>query len=311
MKRASRLVSIVLLAACAAHASAGPLRDRIEARRDARQAAQADDEGYGGSSRRNVPAGVKLVRDVAYGADKAQQFDVYTPRAASNAPVIFMVHGGGWKRGDKAMDAVVENKVAYWATRGFVVISANYRMLPSNDPVGQARDVALAIGAAQSGAPQWGGDPDKFILMGHSAGAHLVSLLSSSQQLRGSLRWLGTVALDSAAFDVEGMMQGSHMRLHDDAFGKDPAYWRAASPYAQLSGESAPMLAVCSTRREEACQQARRYAARAAQLGARVQVLPKDLSHKEINATLGAGGAYTEVVDQFLRGLLKGRYPVR
>lgn len=311
MNRASRLVSIVLLAATAAHATAGPLRDRIEARRDARQAERAEDDGYGGSSRRNVPAGVKLVRDVAYGADRKQQFDVYTPRAASNAPVIFMVHGGGWKRGDKAMDAVVENKVAYWATRGFVVVSTNYRMLPSNDPLGQARDVAQAIGAAQSRAAEWGGDPDKFVLMGHSAGAHLVTLLSSSAELQGSLRWLGTVALDSAAFDVEDMMKGRHMRLYDEAFGSDPAVWRAASPYAQLSRETAPILAVCSSRRDDACPQARRYAAKAMQLGTRVQVLPKDLSHKEINATLGQEGTYTEEVDQFLRGLLNGRYPVR
>ncbi len=311
MNRASCLVSIVLLAACAAHASAGPLRDRIEARRDARQAAQADDDGYAGSSRRNVPAGVKLVRDVAYGADRQQRFDVYTPRAASSAPVIFMVHGGGWKRGDKAMDAVVENKVAYWATRGFVVVSTNYRMLPSNDPLGQVRDVALAVGTAQSRAAEWGGDPDKFILMGHSAGAHLVSLLSSSKELQGSLRWLGTVALDSAAFDVEDMMRGRHMRLHDEAFGADPAFWHAASPYAQLTRETTPVMAVCSTRREESCSQARRYAAKAMRLGTRVHVLPKDLSHKEINATLGAEGPYTEEVDQFLRGLLNGRYPLR
>lgn len=312
MTPASRIVSLAIFAALTAHATAGPLRDRIEARREARQAAQqAEDDGYGGSSRRNVPAGVKLLRDVAYGPDKQQKYDVYIPKQAANAPVIFMVHGGGWKRGDKAMDTVVENKVAFWAPRGFIVVSTNYRMLPANDPVGQARDVALAIRSASEQVAGWGGDPGKFILMGHSAGAHLVTLLSSSRELQGDLRWLGTVSLDSAAYDVEMAMQGRHMRLYDEAFGADPAFWRAASPYAQLSREGVPLLAVCSSRRSDSCEQARHFTARAGQFGMRVQVLPKDLSHKEINETLGQAGAYTEEVDQFIRGLLNGRYPVR
>jgi arylformamidase len=137
-----------------------------------------------------------------------------------------------------------------------------------------------------------------------------VSLLSSSRELQGDLRWLGTVALDSAAFDVEQAMQGRHMRLYDDAFGKDPVFWRAASPYAQVGREGAPLLAVCSSRRSDACEQARRYTAKAGEFGMRVQVLPKDLSHREINETLGQPGPYTEEVDQFIRGLLNGRYPV-
>jgi arylformamidase len=295
MKAASRCLSIVLLAALTCHAHAGPLRERLEARRAARPADSAQ-----------LPAGVKLVRDVAYGSDRAQRFDVYIPRDAAGAPVIFMVHGGGWKHGDKAMERVVENKVAYWSARGFILVSADYRMLPEADVLTQARDVASALAAAQAKAAGWGGDPARFILMGHSAGAHLVALLSSSPQLRGPLRWLGTVALDSAAFDIEQIMQGRHMRLYDEPFGKDPAYWRAVSPYAQLTQAGVPMLAVCSSRRDDSCAQARRYAARAGALGMRVQVLAQDLSHMEINETLGQQGAYTQAVDQFMRALLPG-----
>ena len=80
-------VSIVLLAAIACHASAGPRRDRLEARRAARPSADTP-----------LPAGVKVLRDVAYGSDRAQRFDVYIPKDAARAPVIFMVHGGGWAR---------------------------------------------------------------------------------------------------------------------------------------------------------------------------------------------------------------------
>lgn len=290
MRTARRAAVLALLAVLAVQAGAGPLRDRFEARRAARQAADG--------------ASASVIRNVSYGPDREQRFDVYLPKAAAGAPVIFMVHGGGWQRGDKAMEAVVANKVAWWTARGFILISSNYRMQSGADPLNQARDIALAVGTAQQQAASWGGDPGRFILMGHSAGAHLVALLSSSPELRGPLRWLGTVALDGAGFDIEQMMQGRHMPLYDDAFGTDPAYWRAASPYAQLTGAGRPMLAVCSTRRAEACEQARHYAHKAGGLGVRVDVLPQDLSHREINETLGQQGAYTQAVDQFIGSLL-------
>jgi arylformamidase len=297
MNPASRIVATALLAILTCHAGAGPLRDRLEARRAARQAP--------GPASDQLPAGVRLVRDVAYGPEKAQRFDVYIPSNAAHAPVIFMVHGGGWKHGDKAMDRVVDNKLAHWSARGFIFISIDYRMLPEADVLTQARDVASALGVAQAKAASWGGDPNKFILMGHSAGAHLVSLLASAPELRGpSARWLGTVALDSAAFDIEQIMQGRHMRLYDEPFGKDPVYWRAISPYAQLTQAGQPMLAVCSSQRSDSCDQARRYAAKAAPLGMRVQVLPQDLSHSDINATLGTEGGYTQAVDQFIGTVL-------
>lgn len=245
-----------------------------------------------------------VLRNVSYGAHKEQRFDVYLPKAPSGAPVIFMVHGGAWRHGDKAMDRVVENKVAYWTARGFLLISSNYRMLPEADPLTQARDIAMAIGVAQDKAAGWGGERSRFILMGHSAGAHLVALLASSPQLRGALTWRGTVALDSAGFDIAQLMQARHMGLYDDAFGTDPSYWNAASPYAQLTQAGSPMLAVCSTRRSDACEQARHYAAKATGLGMRMSVLPQDLSHRDINATLGQPGPYTEAVERFIDSLL-------
>ncbi|HKH90328.1 MAG TPA: alpha/beta hydrolase, partial [Gemmatimonadaceae bacterium] len=126
---------------------------------------------------RAVPPEVAVVRDVAYGADPKQRFDVYTPKGARNAPVVVMVHGGAWRIGDKRSRGVVGKKVARWSRDGIVVISVNYRMLPGTDPVEQARDVARALAVAQQRMSEWGGDAGKVVLMGHSAGAHLVALL--------------------------------------------------------------------------------------------------------------------------------------
>lgn len=291
MKAAARVVTFSLLAILAGQAGAGPLRDLIASRRGAS----------------NLPAGVRVLRDVAYGTDKAQRFDVYLPKDAANAPVIFMVHGGAWKGGDKSMQQVVEHKVAHWSARGFILISTDYRMLPGADPLTQARDVASAIAAAQQRAAAWGGDRHQFILMGHSAGAHLVALLNSSTELKGKLNWLGTVALDSAALDIEQIMQQRHMGLYDEPFGANPAYWRRVSPFAQLVSAAQPLLAVCSSQRSDSCEQARRFAAKGTGLGMRIEVLPQDLNHMQINDTLGQDNTYTQAVDRFIDGLLPAR----
>jgi arylformamidase len=253
-----------------------------------------------------LPAGARLVRDVAYGPDRRQRFDVYAPAAARGAPVIFMVHGGGWRNGDKAARSVVQNKVDRWVSAGFVVISTNYRMIPDADPVEQARDVARAVAAAQRQAATWGGDPARFVLMGHSAGAHLVALLQSSAPVTAGLGltpWLGIVILDSGALDVPQIMEHRHFPLFDQAFGRDPRFWREASPLHTMNGRGAPILAVCSSRRADSCAQARAFVARAASFGTRASVLPEPLSHRDINQMLGQAGPYTAAVDDFLGSL--------
>lgn len=274
----------------AAAADAGPLRERLQERLATRHARDA--------------APGKVLRNIPYGSDSRQRFDVYLPaQAAADAPVIFMVHGGGWRNGDKAEKAVVENKAPYFTGRGYVFVSINYRMLPDADPLLQAQDVALALAAAQGRASAWGADARRFILMGHSAGAHLVALLAADPSLAAGSHWLGTVALDSGALDVPDIMEHRHMRLYDDAFGSDPAFWRRASPLHVLKPGAAPVLLVCSTERERACRQAHAFARHLHAGGARAEVLEQAKSHREINLQLGADSAYTGAVQAFIDSL--------
>jgi len=255
---------------------------------------------------RAVPPEVAVVRDVAYGADPKQRFDVYTPKGARNAPVVVMVHGGAWRIGDKRSRGVVGKKVARWSRDGIVVISVNYRMLPGTDPVEQARDVARALAVAQQRMSEWGGDAGKVVLMGHSAGAHLVALLDANPSLATSLGarpWLGAVILDSAALDIVQTMTRPHLPLYSKAFGANRDYWREASPYHHVAAGSKPMLLVCSSLRRDSCPAANHFAARATSLGVRAEVVPVAKSHAAIDADLGAPGAYTEAVETFFRSL--------
>lgn len=261
----------------------------------------------GASAAPSLPTGVRVLRDVAYGNDPRQRFDVYLPRSAQHAPAILLVHGGSWAFGGKDHPGLIPNKTAHWLPKGYAMISMDYRMLPDAPPLEQAKDVARALAAAQRHAGAWRLDRDRFALMGHSAGAHLVAVLAADPGLMrhaGATAPRGAVMLDSAAYDVEQLMRGRHPRLYDRAFWDDPTAWKAASPYARLTKRGLPMLAVCSTRHVMAsCAQARAFARKAAALGLRVDVLPQDLSHMQINRELGSPSAYTEKVDEFLRSL--------
>ena len=252
-----------------------------------------------------LPEGTQVRRDLAYGGDPAQALDVYTlGRHAGARPVIVMVHGGAWAFGDKDWRGVVESKLAHWLPRGVVFVSLNYRTLPRQDVAGQAEDVARALAFVQRSAPEWGGDPGRLTLMGHSAGAHLAALLSADParaQAFGARRWNATVALDSAALDVESIMRRDHHRLYDRAFGADPAQWSRLSPMHQLRADAVPVLAVCSMQRpDRPCEQARAYTGRARSLGVAGGVLPLDLDHGQINKKLGVQPDYTAAVDRFI-----------
>ena len=253
-----------------------------------------------------IPTGVTVVRDVAYGTDRKQRFDVYAPKGARNAPVVLMVHGGAWRTGDKRSRGVVGRKVERWSRAGIVVVSVNYRMLPNTDPVEQARDVARALAAVQARVGEWGGDPGKVVLMGHSSGAHLVALLDARPSLATSLGarpWLGAVILDSAALDVVQSMTMPHLPLYTRAFGADRDFWREASPQHHLAAGAKPLLLVCSSWRRDSCRAANRFATKAASVGVRVEVLPVPKSHAAIDAELGAPGSFTQAVEAFMETL--------
>ena len=245
------------------------------------------------------------LRDHAYGPDPDQRYDLYAP-ADKEAPTILMVHGGGWSRGDKDMTRVVDAKLERWLPRGIAFATTNYRMQPKAPPLEQARDVARALADLQRNSAKNGVHRSTIVLMGHSAGAHLIALLAARPELlaeAGAEPPKGYVLLDSGALDVPAIMNARHFRLYDRAFGDNPADWLAASPYQQLAKPSAPILAVCSSQRRESCPQARAFVAKARQLGSSAEVLPIAKSHGEINADLGSDPAYTASVERFLSSL--------
>ncbi|MBS0445546.1 MAG: alpha/beta hydrolase [Proteobacteria bacterium] len=288
----------------------GPRLEQIREHLAARRAEAGDDDfGDGFVGRRGtafaLPANAALERDVPYGRELAERMDVYRPADARDAPVVLYVHGGGWRRGDKAMPQMVANKASHWLAKGLVFVSTNYRMLPDADVIEQARGVGRALAFVQANAAAWGGDPARVILVGHSAGAHLAALLTADVGLAPSARpWLATIVLDTAALDMVAVMSRPHFAFYDPVFGRDPAFWRAASPMHRLTDKPiVPVMLVCSSRRGDSLSAAEDYAAKVSALGGRAVVLPVDLTHMQLNDQLGLRGRYTEAVDAFIESV--------
>ncbi|MRR51455.1 MAG: alpha/beta hydrolase [Rhodocyclaceae bacterium] len=198
-----------------------------------------------------------------------------------------------------------------WTARGFVFVSINYPMVDNGaNALAQAHHVAKAAAYVQRQAHDWGGDPKRLILMGHSAGAHLVSLVAADSRIRqsnGLGPLLGTVSLDSGALDVVTQMPRVYPFLklrYQEAFGESEAEWVAASPFHRLDAASPPWLGVCSTtRKDDPCGQARAFADKALSLGRRAEILPQAKNHGAINSELGLENDYTRRVEAFMASL--------
>lgn len=302
----TRAAVAMLLVAAAASSSAEPMQGFFRHRGGRHHFGNRSLDRAGQSGPVTLPAGARLVQNVAYGPDSAQRFDVYIPPNARNAPVIFMVHGGGWSRGDKGASNVVQNKINHFLPEGYIFVSTNYRMVPQVGVLTEVEDVARALAYVQQHAADWGGDASRMAVMGHSAGAHLVTLMTSAPliwQGAGARPWRGTVALDSAAYNVVTIMQSQHYPFYDRVFGDDRQLWEAVSPTLRLKSAPPPMLLVCSSLRSNSCDQAAAFAEKARSLGGHVKVVPVELKHSEVNMDVGESAPITDEVDAFLRSL--------
>lgn len=242
-------------------------------------------------------------REYSYGSHPKQALDVYLPRNPQNAPVLVMLHGGGWHVGDKANSKVAGAKAKYWNGEGEIFVSVNTRLMPDAAPLDQARDLARAMAYVQKNAASWGGDPNKMILMGHSSGGHIAALLSTRQDLQraaGLSGWDGTVILDSLAYDVPTMMRSDSSKAKSAAFGQDRSYWDNTSPDKFLDRADPPMLLVCSSKRRSSCSYAQSFADQGRSAGIGMEVIPVPFKHEGINSQLGKNRRYTQAVDNWI-----------
>jgi acetyl esterase/lipase len=138
---------------------------------------------------------VLATTDLAYGADARQTLDVYRPEEAQQAPVMVFWYGGSWQQGSKDYYRFVGQSLA---RRGFVALLPDYRLAPDHPFPAFVEDAASAVRWARDHAEEFGGDPNRIYISGHSAGGHNALMLAVDP------RYLDTVGL--APSDLAGVV---------------------------------------------------------------------------------------------------------
>lgn len=267
---------------------------------------------------------IAVQRDIAYGKLDQQVLDVYAPRGATNLPVMVYIHGGGWRKGDKIGTA---EKETFFTRSNWIFVSANYRLGAEGRYPNNARDVAAAVGWVHREIARYGGDPKSVFIMGHSAGAHLVSLVATDERLlQGvglSLRNLkGCISLDTSGYDVVALLKDSESQVYREAFGDDPLVHKDASPLHHVAKGKGipPFLVFYSGGARPAPNLGRQRAAEAFTAALRAADVAVDLvdatdrTHRDINRRFGdeTDERVTGRALAFLNAILgRGKNPVK
>lgn len=196
----------------------------------------------------------RRTKDIVYGAASngdvsRHQLDVYTPRreSATPRPVVVFIHGGNWNSGKKDTYWFIGRRLA---KQGIVAVVINYQLAPTVQVSTMADDCARAVLWTRQHIADYGGDPNRIYVMGHSAGGGLAALLATDNALFTRLGLSenpvkGAILDDPAGinmYDYLLKMEYPNDRQYLVPFGKDPEGWRAVSPLFNVRPGLPPML---------------------------------------------------------------------
>lgn len=240
--------------------------------------------------------------------------DVYHfGQSSAPKPVVIYVHGGGFAIGDKANS--MQNKTSLFSSLGYIFVSINYRLSPAQPSTDTARvmypthnnDVADAVQWVYTNIAQYGGNPSQIALLGHSAGAHLVSLTGTSPLFLPARNIalqviVGVASIDTEGYDVSKQAsEGNDVYLN--AFGSNPRIWAEASPINNLQvGMRYPRFFIAKRGTMNRIALADVFIAALERAGVSVNhITANQYDHEGINNAIGAPGetAVTEPLKAF------------
>lgn len=269
-----------------------------------------------------VESNAKSYKDIPYveraGFDQSlTSLDIYAEESLATAslkPVIVMIHGGGWRRGDKKTNDVVSPKTSHYASKGYVFISINYR-LTEDDRVRypmNVQDVASAIAWINKNAATYGGDGNNITIMGHSAGGHLAALVATDQSFlraEGVAPSIikGVITLDTGLLDLtDARPRSGPDMLINQYTGNNLATNAKASIFSHVAPSKyiPPFLFLYATKNGEGRSdiQGKELANLLIKNGYKAEAVGiSGKNHNEMNADVGiVGDSLTEEIDMFL-----------
>lgn len=201
-------------------------------------------EAYTPLAARGEKAGVRIVRDVPYGPHERHVVDVFCDENVVSSPVLLYLHGGAFIRGAKRANSELYDNLCYWfARQGMVVVNVEYRLAPEAQYPAGSTDLALAVDWCRENIGRYGGDRDRLLLMGHSAGAtHVGTYLVDPVMkhppiaaIRGAILLSGRLRADAR----EDNPNAAGVRAY---YGDDPLLYPDRSPVSYVERAKVPIF---------------------------------------------------------------------
>ena len=189
-----------------------------------------------------IDPATKVTRDLSYGPDERNRLDLFARDGAADAPVLVFVHGGGFVMGDKHTQGspFYSNVGDFAARQGWVGAPMTYRLAPANKFPSGPEDIAAAVAWLRANVVQYGGDPDRIVLAGQSAGASHVAAYVAHKRFHVAERGgIAGAVLMSGIYDTAGTAPND---MHRAYYGEDPAKYAEASCVPGLLETQVPLL---------------------------------------------------------------------
>lgn len=119
------------------------------------------------------------VMELVYGPDRGQRLDVYAPAGARGLPILVFFHGGSWINGHRGWVRFMAPSVLQLPA---ILVAGTYRLAPRLRWPAQFEDVREGLACVARRAAEFGGDASRIVVSGHSAGAHLATLIALKRQ---------------------------------------------------------------------------------------------------------------------------------
>jgi acetyl esterase/lipase len=186
-------------------------------------------------------SGVAVTRDVAYGSHERHVLDIFSsPEAGSGKPVVVFIHGGGFARGSKRTPGTpFYDNVGLWAEKnGLVGVTMNYRLAPEFQFPSGVEDLTAAVAWLQAHIAEYGGDPKRIYLWGHSAGAAHTGDYIASLANAGKPPVIAGAILTSGFY----LLPEKEVSIWKAYYGEDVSKYPARSSLSGLIKSTTPLL---------------------------------------------------------------------
>lgn len=216
-----------------------------------------------------LPAGVRAEADVVYAilpntpfGKRDLHLDLFRPAKPGKYPVLLLIHGGGWRSGNKSMDIPMAQQIA---AKGYVTATVEHRLSPEALYPAAVYDIKAAIRFLRANAKKYSIDPNKMAIAGSSAGGQLAALVGSTsgvEKFEGTEGNPGISSAVQAIIDVDGVLdfntpdekgkdeeaakRSAGALWFGAIFSKAPEKWIEASPIQYVGKNTPPMLFINS-----------------------------------------------------------------